>query len=46
MGVRLRKTPALLAVLQALLHTDRPYGLQIIERTGLASGTVTRCSRA
>jgi len=40
MGVRLRKTPALLAVLQVLLHTDRPYGLQIIERTGLPSGTV------
>jgi PadR family transcriptional regulator len=40
MGVRLRKTPALLAVLQVLLHVDRPYGLEVIERTGLASGTV------
>jgi PadR family transcriptional regulator PadR len=40
MGVRFRKTPALLAVLQVLLHVDRPYGLEIIERTGLASGTV------
>jgi PadR family transcriptional regulator PadR len=40
MGVRLRKTPALLAVLQVLLHVDSPYGLEIIERTGLPSGTV------
>jgi len=40
MGVRFRRTPALLAVLQVLLHTDRPYGLEIIERTGLPSGTV------
>jgi len=40
MGVRLRKTPALLAVLQVLLHVDRPYGLEVIELTGLPSGTV------
>jgi PadR family transcriptional regulator, regulatory protein PadR len=40
MGVRFRKTPALLAVLRVLLHVDRPYGLEIIERTGLPSGTV------
>jgi len=40
MGVRLRKTPALLAVLQVLLHVERPYGLEVIERTGLPSGTV------
>ena len=40
MGVRLRKTPALLAVLQVMLHADRPYGLEVIERTGLPSGTV------
>ncbi len=40
MGVRLRKTPAFLAVIGVLLHTDRPYGLEIIERTGLPSGTV------
>jgi DNA-binding PadR family transcriptional regulator len=40
MGVRLRKTPALLAVLQVLLDVDRPYGLEVIERTGLPSGTV------
>jgi PadR family transcriptional regulator, regulatory protein PadR len=40
MGVRLRKTPAFLAVIEVLLATDRPYGLEIIERTGLPSGTV------
>jgi PadR family transcriptional regulator PadR len=40
MGVRLRKTPAFLTVIEVLLHTDRPYGLEIIERTGLPSGTV------
>jgi DNA-binding PadR family transcriptional regulator len=40
MGVRFRKTPALLSVLEALRDMDRPYGLAIIERTGLASGTV------
>jgi PadR family transcriptional regulator, regulatory protein PadR len=40
MGVRFRRTPALLAVLQVLLHADRTYGLEIIERTGLPSGTV------
>jgi DNA-binding PadR family transcriptional regulator len=40
MGVRLRKTPAFLAVVELLLHADRPYGLEIIERTGLPSGTV------
>jgi PadR family transcriptional regulator PadR len=40
MGVRFRKTPALLAVLQVLLYVDRPYGLEVIERTGLPSGTV------
>ena len=34
MGARVRKTPALLAVLEALLHVDRSYGLEIIERTG------------
>lgn len=36
----MRKTPALLAILDALLNLDRPYGLEIIERTGLPSGTV------
>lgn len=40
MGVRFRKTPALLAVLDCLLHLDKPYGLEIIERTELPSGTV------
>jgi PadR family transcriptional regulator, regulatory protein PadR len=39
-GVRFRKTPALLAVLHVLLHVENPYGLEIIERTGLPSGTV------
>jgi PadR family transcriptional regulator PadR len=39
-GVKNRKTPAFLAVISVLLHVDRPYGLEIIERTGLASGTV------
>ena len=36
----MRKTPALLDILDALLSLDRPYGLEIIERTGLPSGTV------
>lgn len=40
MGVALRKTPAFLAVVEVLLAADRPYGLEIIERTGLPSGTV------
>jgi PadR family transcriptional regulator PadR len=39
-GVKLRKTPAFLAVVEVLLHSERPYGLEIIERTGLPSGTV------
>ncbi|NUK09405.1 PadR family transcriptional regulator [Streptomyces lunaelactis] len=30
----------MLAVLEALLHMDRPYGLELIQRTGLPSGTV------
>ncbi|MEV0530157.1 PadR family transcriptional regulator [Streptomyces sp. NPDC050439] len=30
----------MLAVLEALLHLDRPYGLELIQRTGLPSGTV------
>ena len=40
MGSRLRKTPAFLAVIEVLLHTASSYGLEIIERTGLPSGTV------
>jgi PadR family transcriptional regulator, regulatory protein PadR len=40
MGVRLRKTPALLAVLECLLYRDKPYGLEIIDQTGLPNGTV------
>lgn len=40
MGTRLRKTPALLAVLEALLELDRPYGQEVMERTGRPSGTV------
>lgn len=40
MGTRLRKTPALLAVLEALLELDRPYGHEVMERTDRPSGTV------
>jgi DNA-binding PadR family transcriptional regulator len=40
MGSAFRKTPALLAVFDALLNLDQPYGLEIIERTGLPSGTI------
>lgn len=40
MGTRLRKTPALLAVLEALLELDRPYGQEVMERTDRPSGTV------
>lgn len=40
MGSRLRKTPALLAVLDALLALDRPYGQEVMARTGRPSGTV------
>lgn len=40
MGTRLRKTPALLAVLEALLSLDRPYGQEMMERTGRPSGTI------
>jgi PadR family transcriptional regulator, regulatory protein PadR len=39
-GTRLRKTPALLAVLEALLTLDRPYGQEVMERTGRPSGTI------
>lgn len=40
MGTRFRKTPALLAVLEALLEMDRPYGQEVMARTGRPSGTV------
>ncbi|WP_329021730.1 MULTISPECIES: helix-turn-helix transcriptional regulator [unclassified Streptomyces] len=40
MSSRLRRTPAMLAVLDGLLHLDRPYGLELVQTTGLASGTV------
>ncbi|KUM75878.1 hypothetical protein AQI84_19425 [Streptomyces griseorubiginosus] len=40
MSSRLRRTPAMLAVLDGLLHLDRPYGLELVQATGLASGTV------
>ncbi|MGH3855353.1 MAG: PadR family transcriptional regulator [Pseudonocardiaceae bacterium] len=40
MGTRLRKTPTLLAALEALLALDRPYGQEVMERTGRPSGTI------
>jgi PadR family transcriptional regulator PadR len=39
MGTRLRRTPALIAVLE-LLHKGPAYGREIMKNTGLATGTV------
>jgi PadR family transcriptional regulator PadR len=39
-GTRLRKTPAMLAVLEALLEMDRPYGQEVMDRTDRPSGTI------
>jgi hypothetical protein len=41
MGTRMRRTPALIAVLEELLHSDGPvHGFAVMQATGLAGGTV------